>query len=118
VVRFGHFSVFSSCNALIKANAALPQLCAMSHIICFRSFPMGSANLNITVTEVRLLKLGEAASYAGVAAKHFKSLCPVRPVELQPGTKLWDKRDLDGWIDSVKTDEHSFTQDTILGRLK
>jgi hypothetical protein len=79
---------------------------------------MGSANLNITVIEVRLLKLGEAAKYAGLAEKHFKSLCPVLPVELQSGTKLWDKRDLDGWIDSVKTGEQAFTQDSILGRLK
>jgi hypothetical protein len=109
---------FGSFYANILAETAPVRIWTLAHIFAPQAIAMGSANLNITVTEVRLLKLGEAASYAGVAAKHFKSLCPVRPVELQPGTKLWDKRDLDGWIDSVKTDEQYFTQDTILGRLK
>ena len=77
-----------------------------------------NTNLNITVLEKRMLRQSEAATYAGLAAKHFATLCPVRPIELQPGRKLWDRQDLDAWIDGVKSDSSNFTRETILKRLK
>ena len=40
---------------------------------------MGSANLNISVVEKRMLKQSEAADYAGLPVKHFKTTCPVQP---------------------------------------
>lgn len=78
---------------------------------------MGNASLNISVVEKRMLKQSEAASYTGLAVKHFKATCPVQPIELRPGTVLYDKRDLDTWIDGMKTGAEMASQDAILGRL-
>ncbi|WP_319826063.1 hypothetical protein [Thalassovita sp.] len=78
---------------------------------------MANANLNITVTEKRMLKQSEAADYTGLPVKHFKVACPVQPIEMRPGTILWDKRDLDKWIDAMKEGTEMATQDAILGKL-
>lgn len=78
---------------------------------------MTNANLNIKLLEVRMLKQSEAASYTGLAAKHFKTYCPVVPVEIRPGTLLWDKRDLDQWIDGMKEGADGATHAAILGKL-
>ena len=78
---------------------------------------MTNANLNISVIEKRMLKQSEAAMYTGLAVKHFKATCPVQPVKVRPGTVLWDKRDLDKWIDAMKEGAEMATQDAILGKL-
>ncbi|MCB0636585.1 MAG: hypothetical protein KDC54_08195 [Lewinella sp.] len=78
---------------------------------------MANANLNISVIEKRMLKQAEAADYTGLPVKHFKAACPVQPVEMRPGTILWDKRDLDKWIDAMKEGAEMATQDAILGKL-
>lgn len=78
---------------------------------------MSNASLNISVVEKRMLMLSEAASYTGLPTKHFKSVCPVQPFELQPGKVLWDKRDLDKWIDGMKIGTEASTQEAILGKL-
>lgn len=78
---------------------------------------MGSANLNISVIEKRMLKQTEAADYTGLPLKYFKLTCPVQPVEMRPGTILWDKRDLDAWIDSMKEGAEMATQSAILQKL-
>ena len=49
--------------------------------------------------------------------KHFKIACPVQPIQLRQGVLLWDKRDLDLWIDDVKTGTQATTHDAILARL-
>lgn len=74
-------------------------------------------SLNITVVEKRMLRAAEAASYCGLAAKHFKAVCPVAPVELRPGEMLYDRRDLDRWIDNAKTGAHEAEHATILRKL-
>ena len=78
---------------------------------------MANANLNISVIEKRMLKQSEAADYTGVPVKYFKATCPVQPVEMRPGTILWDRRDLDKWIDAMKEGAEMATQDAILGKL-
>lgn len=78
---------------------------------------MGSATLNLSVVEKRMVNVSEAASYSGLAAKHFKALCPVAPVAIRPGATLYDKRDLDRWIDGLKDGSAAATTDDILGRL-
>ena len=78
---------------------------------------MASANLNISVIEKRMLKQSEAADYTGLPIKHFKAICPVQPVEMRPGNVLWDRRDLDKWIDAMKEGAEMATQDAILGKL-
>lgn len=78
---------------------------------------MATTNLNISVIDKRMLKQSEAASYAGLSVKHFKTACPVRPVELMQGALRWDRRDLDLWIDDVKSGSVTDTHETILDRL-
>lgn len=78
---------------------------------------MPSTNLNISVIEKRMLRTTEAAEYCGLAVKHFKADCPVPPVKLREGTELYDKRDLDVWIDGLKDGAVPQTQDDILRRL-
>ncbi|TRD14998.1 hypothetical protein FEV53_17980 [Palleronia caenipelagi] len=78
---------------------------------------MATTNLNISVTNKRMLKRSEAASYTGLAVKHFQMACPVRPVELKQGSLLWDRHDLDLWIDDVKSGSVTDTRESILDRL-
>jgi hypothetical protein len=75
------------------------------------------ASLNISVIEKRMLRSTEAASYCGLSQVHFKSVCPVTPVELRPGAKLYDRHDLDRWIDSAKAGLHETDHTSILARL-
>lgn len=78
---------------------------------------MPTTHLNISVIDRRMLKQTEAASYAGLPTKHFKAACPVKPIELKEGTLLWDRKDIDLWIDGVKSGAITETRDDILGRL-
>lgn len=78
---------------------------------------MGNANLNISVVDKRMFSAAEAADYTGIPRKYFKNTCPVQTIELRPGAKLYDKRDLDMWIDGIKTGTEPATQDAILGKL-
>lgn len=78
---------------------------------------MSSASLNISVVDKRMFSAAEAADYTGISRKHFKNTCPVQPIELRPGAKLYDKRDLDVWIDGIKTGTELVTKDAILGKL-
>lgn len=78
---------------------------------------MTAHTLNIVALEKRMLNKTEAANYTGLSARHFKAICPVHPVEMRPNTLLWDKRDLDRWIDGMKEGADMATQDAILGKL-
>ena len=78
---------------------------------------MATTNLNINVVDKRMFKQSEAASYTGLPVKHFKAACPVRPVELIRRARLWDRRELDLWIDNVKSGSVTDTRETILDRL-
>ena len=75
------------------------------------------ASLNISVIEKRMLRQAEAASYCGLSVAHFKAVCPVAPVELRPGALLYDRRDLDRWIDNAKTGAHEAEHANILRKL-
>ena len=63
---------------------------------------MSSATLNLRVAPRRMLNARDAAEYVGLTVKHFKQTCPVRVIEIRPGTLLWDKLDLDNWLDALK----------------
>lgn len=78
---------------------------------------MANASLNLTVIEKRMLSATEAADYCGMATKHFRASCPVSPVHLVDKHERYDKRDLDQWIDNVKTGTADTSQDAILRRL-
>lgn len=79
---------------------------------------MSTATLNIKVKEQRMIPMGDAAIYCGLKSKNFTADCPVRAVEVARGVKLYDKRDLDSWIDSLKDGQAGGDEDIIdrLGR--
>ena len=77
---------------------------------------MAKAMLSLQVQPYRMLKKGDAAAYCGVAAARFETLCAVAAVIYPDGTRLWDVRDLDSWVDSLKTGAAD-TDDAILERL-
>jgi len=76
---------------------------------------MAAATLNLNVVEKRMLRASEAAAYTGMPLKYFKAECPVAPIEMRPGLTLWDKNDLDAWIDRLKSRTES--HESILARL-
>jgi hypothetical protein len=65
---------------------------------------MASATLSLRVAPFRLLTKAEAAHYCRRPIKKFEFQCPVSPIEMADGDRLWDVRDLDRWIDSLKND--------------
>jgi hypothetical protein len=77
---------------------------------------MASATLNIKVSPRRMLSPREAAEYCGLAPKRFPQECCVPPVSMPTGTKLYDMRDLDLWLDSLKSGDPT-GDDELLGKL-
>ncbi len=65
---------------------------------------MTTATLSLRVQPFRLLTKAEAAHYCRRSVKKFEVQCPVAPIEMVDGDRLWDVRDLDRWIDSLKND--------------
>ena len=63
---------------------------------------MTSATLSLRVAPFRLLTKAEAAHYCRRPIKKCEFQCPVPPIEMADGDRLWDVRDLDRWIDSLK----------------
>lgn len=79
---------------------------------------MAGATLNLSVIDKRMLSASEAASYCGLPSKYFKTACPVQPVQLAQKYQLYDKRDLDQWIETEKEGFAQTSQEAILGRLE
>jgi len=77
---------------------------------------MAKAMLSLQVQPYRMLKKSDAAAYCGVSASRFESLCSVAAVAYPDGSRLWDVRDLDLWVDSLKTGACD-SDDAILERL-
>ncbi len=78
---------------------------------------MGSANLNLSIIDIRMMNDSEAASYCGLPTKHFKTCCTVQPVNLGGKALVYDKRDLDLWIETEKTGVADTSREAILARL-
>lgn len=76
---------------------------------------MDSATLNLRISPRRMLPVKEAAVYCGIAVKRFSQECRVPPVAMPGGSKLYDIRDLDTWLDGLKSGHDA--DDEILGRL-
>ncbi len=64
---------------------------------------MTNAMLNIRVIQPRMLSLKLAADYLGIPQKRFPVTCPVTPVAMPGDVKLYDVRDLDKWLDELKS---------------
>ncbi|MGO7207459.1 hypothetical protein ACCT30_41350, partial [Rhizobium ruizarguesonis] len=79
--------------------------------------PPAAANDNFPP---RLVTKSQAASYCGLSAPTFSSVCPVRPIALGVGVRMerYDLRELDGWIDGLRSDgKHLRTADALLEAL-
>ncbi len=63
---------------------------------------MSTATLNLRVSPRRMLSSREAAGYCGRTSKRFTVECPVSPIIFTNGDRLYDMRDLDAWLDSLK----------------
>ena len=78
---------------------------------------MATTTLNLRVQPYRLLTKGAAAGYCSRPVKTFEAQCPVAPLIMPNGDKLWDVQDLDRWIDSLKGPAANASQDAYLARL-
>lgn len=64
---------------------------------------MSTATLNIKVSPRRMLTAREAADYCGLPLKKFTHHCQVSPLQL-PGEEIrFDMKDLDEWLDGMKS---------------
>lgn len=52
------------------------------------------------ILDRRMLRPADAATYCGLPTEQFLIICPVRPVKMPDGKKLFDKHDLDQWIEA------------------
>ncbi len=75
-----------------------------------------TATLNLHISPYRLFTKTEAAHYCRRSPAKFEAECPVTPVVMPGGDRLWDVRDLDRWIDELKFD-YSGAED-IVARLR
>jgi hypothetical protein len=59
-----------------------------------------------SVVAPRLLYKKEAASYCRMGVETFEANCPVEPIRVGSGIRglRFDVRDLDNWIESLKSD--------------
>jgi hypothetical protein len=78
---------------------------------------MNNASLNITVIGKRMLSQSEAASYTGLSIQSFRTACEVTPIAINPKKMLWDKHDLDRWIDDLKSGSEATDLQRILDKL-
>lgn len=78
---------------------------------------MPATTLNLRIRPFRLLTKSEAADYCRRSGRKFEAQCPVKPVLMADGDRLWDVHDLDAWIDSIKAGP-SDDADAIVARLE
>jgi hypothetical protein len=78
---------------------------------------MSAATINLRIRPFRLLTKAETANYCRLPIKTFEALCPVAPIIMANGDRLWDVRDLDHWIDSLKS-QPGDDPDEIVKRLE
>lgn len=73
----------------------------------------------ITVTNQRLLKMPQAASYLNMSIKEFRTICPVAPIDLGTGRDglRYDRADLDQWLESIKSSNQSARADQLIETL-
>jgi len=77
---------------------------------------MAAATLNLRISPRRMLSTRDAAEYCGLPVNRFPAACGVMPVEMPNGARLYDIRDLDAWLDSLKSGDPT-GDDELLGKL-
>jgi hypothetical protein len=79
---------------------------------------MTQTTLNIAVISKRMLTKTEAAVHCGRPVKRFEIECPIRPIQFENGDMRYDLRDLDAWIDSLKSGHDEPDSESIVDRLR
>ncbi|MER8948961.1 hypothetical protein [Mesorhizobium sp. M0296] len=109
-----------ACRArMYSAAAEADAVGGMVRSGCIRNFLTGIwsimtiATLNLKVLPRRMLLAKEAAEYCGIPVKRFPIECGVVPVVMPSGTKLYDMRDLDAWIDTLKSGDQTGDDELI-----
>mgnify|MGYP001766399551 CR=1 FL=1 len=69
----------------------------------------------MTIPAKRMMKPREAAEYCGIPFSRLPYALPVPRVEMPHGKKLYDRNDLDAWLDGLKS--NSLDDDSIIERL-
>ena len=64
---------------------------------------MSTATLNLKVSPRRMLTIREAADYCGLPQKKFTHYCRVSPIQIGGVDQRYDMRDLDHWLDGMKS---------------
>jgi len=64
---------------------------------------MSLAVLTLNVISKRMLTKREAAEHCGRSVKEFEHECPASPIKFANGDVRYDVRDLDRWLDTLKT---------------
>jgi hypothetical protein len=78
---------------------------------------MSATTLQVKLVAKRMLTKAEAAQHCGRSLRQFGLECPVRPVRFDNGDIRYDVRDLDSWLDTLKSSEEN-DANAILGRLE
>jgi len=73
--------------------------------------------IEIPSIQPRLLTKGEAARYCRLNPARFSVICPVRPIALEANKNVYDIKELDGWIDSLKKSGGANSDEDILERI-
>jgi len=76
---------------------------------------MSTAIVSLSVIAKRMLNKREAAEHCGRSPNRFVIECPVTPILFPNGDLRYDVRDLDRWLDSLKSKSEDSA--TILKRL-
>jgi hypothetical protein len=79
---------------------------------------MVASVLNLRVQPFRLLTKAEAANYCRRSPKRFLAECPVAAIKMANGDLLWDVREIDKWIDSLRTENGLDDTNDIIARLR
>lgn len=78
---------------------------------------MTTATLRLKISPRRMLTGQEAADYCGLPIKKFSNACQIKPVQLPSSDMRYDIRDLDHWLDGLKSN-HPDEDDEIIERLR
>jgi len=74
--------------------------------------------IKVEYPERRLFDKKSAAEYCHIPPTRFDAICPIPPVKLHESLKpVYDRRDLDRWIDGLKCGTVDLTDDEIVARL-
>lgn len=65
----------------------------------------------------RMLTKREAAIYCGVPINRFPAAVSVPPISMPHGKMLYDIKDLDNWLDRLKTGAPNDADEDILSKL-